>query len=93
MISEGIPATGLNEVLYAALYMASTRTQIYLTAEQRRKLESRRRRERRSLASLVRDALDAYLAEGAENTEEVLEETFGSLPSLRVPSRREWTRG
>src|SRR2546428_606270 len=37
--------------------MPATRTQIYLSAEQRRRLEARRKRERKSLAAGVREAV------------------------------------
>lgn len=79
-------------VLYAVLYMASTRTQIYLTTEQRRRLDERGRREGRAMASLVREAVDQYLA-GTADPDTALGETFGSLPELEVPSRDEWDRG
>jgi uridine kinase len=81
-------------VLYTLLYMeGSTRTQIYLTAEQRRRLDARVQREGHSLAYLVREALDAYLTEVVPDADRVLDETFGSLPDLEVPSRDEWARG
>jgi uridine kinase len=71
----------------------ATRTQIYLTADQRRRLDARVRRDGHSLAHLVREALDAYLAETAPDAERALGETFGSLPDIEVPSRDEWSRG
>lgn len=70
--------------------MASTRTQIYLTEHQRRRLDERQRREGKSLAAVVREAIDAYLTEPAEDLDRVLGETFGRLPDLDVPSRTEW---
>ncbi len=78
--------------LYAVLYMAATRTQIYLTAEQRKKIDIRRRREHKTLAAIVRDAVDAYLRapEPRPDYQKVLDETFGSMPDLVVPSRDEW---
>ena len=72
--------------------MASTRTQIYLTAEQRRHLDERGRREGRPMASLVREAIDQFLA-GTPDPDSALGATFGSLPELEVPSRDEWDRG
>lgn len=78
--------------LYTALDMAATRTQIYLTQDQRRRLDERGRRERRKLAELVRDAVDLYLAT-APDAETALASSFGSLPELTVPSRDEWERG
>jgi len=72
--------------------MASRRTQIYLTAEQRKRLDERRRRERRTLAELVREAVDAYLADRSVDPATALDSTFGALPKLEVPSRDEWER-
>ena len=79
-------------MLYAVLYMAATRTQIYLTADQRKKLDARRKRERKTLAAIVRDAIDAYLAPSEAAYQKILDETFGSIPNLQVPSRDEWDR-
>jgi predicted DNA-binding protein len=79
-------------MLYNALYMAARRTQIYLTAEQRKRLDERRRRERRPLAELVREALDAYLADQSVDPATALNATFGALPKLEVPNRDEWER-
>lgn len=72
--------------------MSSTRTQIYLTAEQRRRLDERGRLEGKAMASLVRDAIDRYLAVAPES-DRALDATFGSLPDLDVPARGEWDRG
>lgn len=79
-------------VLYTALDMSSTRTQVYLTEEQRRRLDQRGRHEGRSMAAVVRDAVDAYLAAGPD-PDTALDSTFGSLPNLAVPPRDEWARG
>lgn len=73
--------------------MAATRTQIYLTAEQRAQLESIRRRQGKSLAQVVRDAVDAHVERSGESVEEALAATAGALPDLEVPSRDEWDRG
>jgi hypothetical protein len=83
-------ARSLNVMLYTALYMPATRTQIYLTPEQRRRLEARRKRERKTLAAVVREAIDAYLGSERTDYQAVLDKTFGSIPDLEVPSRREW---
>ncbi len=79
-------------MLYTALDMSSTRTQIYLTSEQRRRLDERGRREHRKLAELVRDAVDLFLATTPDQ-DAALSSTFGSLPDLTAPSRDEWDRG
>ncbi len=80
-------------MLSTALYTPSTRTQVYLTREQRRKLESRRTRERETLAAVVRDAIDAYVGRDAPaDLRKTLDETFGIDPRFRVPSRDEWKK-
>jgi hypothetical protein len=80
--------------------MAATRTQVYLTADQRREIEKLRARDGRTLAEVVRAALDEYLAthgpaaeerERAE-TQRVLDETFGIAPDFEVPPRDGWDR-
>ena len=80
-------------MLYATLYMPALRTQIYLTAEQRKKLAALQRRDGRSLAEHVRAALDAYLTAEAPDLESALDETFGAVPGLTAPSRDAWDRG
>lgn len=79
--------------MYTALYMPSTRTQIYLTEAQRKRLDEVGEREGKSLAQLIREAVDAYLGEQAPPAEAALDSTFGALPDLEVPSRDEWDRG
>ena len=42
----------------------------------------------------MREAVDAYVAQGDPPAlDAVLDETFGSMPDLRVPPRDEWDRG
>jgi hypothetical protein len=80
-------------MLYAALYMAATRTQIYLTKKQRHELDARRKREGKTLAAVVRDAVDAYIAEDRTSgaaRQAILDRTFGIAPDFEVPSRDEW---
>lgn len=73
--------------------MSATRTQIYLTQEQRDALDRRAMREGRTLAQLVREAVDAYLARGgASGVNAASSSTFGALPDLEVPPREEWDR-
>lgn len=69
------------------MYMA-TRTQIYLTDEQRARLIDRADRQGSSMAQLVRDAVDCFLA-----SDDDLDATFGTVPDLaeRVPPRDEWS--
>lgn len=73
--------------------MSSTRTQVYFTEEQRRQLDALARREGKTLARVVREAVDAYVAQASPRLDVVLEETFGSVPELEVPTREEWDRG
>lgn len=88
-------------MLYTALYMAAaTRTQVYLTQEQRDRIEELRAHDGRTLAEVIRSALDEYLAAHGRVSEEarraetqrVFDETFGSMPDLEYPDREEWDR-
>jgi Arc/MetJ-type ribon-helix-helix transcriptional regulator len=81
--------------------MAATRTQVYLTEDQRREIEELRASDGRTLAEVIRAALDEYLAthgpaakerERAE-TQRVLDETFGIAPDFPYPDRGDWDRG
>ena len=80
-------------MLYTVLYMPSQRTQIYLTLEIRSRLETEMARRRKSMAQIVREALEKYLEAESPDPEEVLAATFCSIPDLSVPSRDEWDRG
>jgi len=75
------------------MYMPSTRTQIYLTDEQRAGLDRIVRRRGVPLAAVVREAVARYLAESEPDLDEALASTFGSMPDLDVPSREEWDGG
>jgi len=73
------------------MYMGATRTQIYLTKEQRRKLDARRKREGKTLAAVIRDAVDAYLDRpDIKTVKAILDATFGIDPNFSVPPRSEW---
>lgn len=80
-------------MLYTALYMPSTRTQVYLTDDQRRRLDAKGRRTGAPLARMIREAVDVYLADDRPDPDAALDETFGTLPDLELPSRDEWNRG
>jgi plasmid stability protein len=73
--------------------MSATRTQVYFTAEQRRRLDARAAREGRTLAAVVREAVDAYLSGEELDLESTLAQSFGSMPGLEIPDRGEWDRG
>jgi predicted DNA-binding protein len=92
---ESMPATRSSNAAAAvccAVY-ASIRTQIYLTDDQRRRLDNRGRRTGAPLARMIREAVDAYLVEGEPDAQAALDATFGSLPELELPDRDEWDRG
>ena len=72
------------------LYMPATRTQIYLTLEQRQRLDRVVRRRGVPLAQVVREAVDRYLDASEPDLEEALAGSFGAMPDLDVPSRDEW---
>jgi Arc/MetJ-type ribon-helix-helix transcriptional regulator len=81
--------------------MAATRTQVYLTEDQRREIEELRASDGRSLAEVIRAALDDYLATHGRAakereraaTQRVLDETFGIAPDFPYPDRSDWDRG
>jgi hypothetical protein len=79
--------------MYTVLYMPSTRTQIYLTDDLRRRLDARGRRTGAPMARLIREAVEAYLADDSAEIEAALDETFGAMPELELPNRDEWDRG
>jgi len=75
------------------MYMGATRTQIYLTKEQRRKLDARCKREGKTLAAIIRDAVDAYVDRpDIKTVKAILDATFGIDPNFSVPPRSEWAR-
>jgi Ribbon-helix-helix protein, copG family len=73
--------------------MSATRTQVYFTEQQRQALDELAAREGKTLAEVVREAVDAYVAQAPGDLEAVLDQTFGSIPGLQVPPRSEWDRG
>lgn len=72
--------------------MPATRTQVYLTEEQRRGIDEIAEEEGVTLAEVVRRAVDRYLATDRPDPGRVLAETFGADPDAAVPSRDEWDR-
>lgn len=73
--------------------MPATRTQVYLTQEQRRKIDTLARAQGLTLAEIVRRALDRYLADTHADPSEALAATFGADPDAAHPDRDEWDRG
>lgn len=72
--------------------MSATRTQIYLTEEQRRRIDQVAAAEGVSMAEVIRRALDGYLDRDVDLAT-TLRETFGAQPDAAVPSRDDWQRG
>ena len=68
----------------------STRTQIYLTERQRRRLDEICRTRGVSLAEAVRDAVDQFVDHGFIVSCDALDATWGKAPKIEVPSRDEW---
>jgi predicted DNA-binding protein len=72
--------------------MSATRTQIYLTEEQRRRIDRAAEARGVTMAEVVRSALDAYLTDDTDPSV-ALTATFGAAPDAATPSRDEWDRG
>jgi predicted transcriptional regulator len=66
------------------------RTQIYLTDEQRARIDELAKRRQTTMAEVVRRALDAYL-----DRDDDIDATFGKASGIgqSVPGRDEWVRG
>jgi predicted DNA-binding protein len=73
--------------------MSATRTQVYLTDEQRRRIDALAGAEGVTMAEVVRRALDAYLEHEFPDPRPALAATYGVDPTLVPPSRDEWDRG
>ena len=72
--------------------MSATRTQVYLTADQRRRIDAIVARDGGSMADVVRTALDRYLEDSPSDPAAALRATFGADPDFTAPSRDEWER-
>lgn len=72
--------------------MSATRTQIYLTAAQRTRIDRVSAAEGISMAEVIRRALDQYLGDEPDASE-ALRATFGVAPDAAAPSRDAWPRG
>jgi hypothetical protein len=71
--------------------MSATRTQVYLTEEQRRLIDEIAEAEGVSLAEVIRRALDIYL-DGSRDALPALAATFGADPEAQAPDRGQWNR-
>lgn len=73
--------------------MASTRTQVYLTPDQRQRIDDLAGAEGVTMAEVIRRALDAYLPTEQGGASAVLARTFGAAPDATYPDREGWDRG
>ena len=72
--------------------MSATRTQVYLTEEQRRRIDRVTATEGIPMAEVIRRALDEYL-DDEDDVAATLKSTFGAAPDASAPSREDWQRG
>ena len=72
--------------------MSATRTQIYLTEAQRRRIDEIAQADGVTMAEVIRRALDTYLANEGDATAALLA-TFGADPEATAPDRGDWERG
>ncbi len=73
--------------------MSAIRTQVYLTAEQRERIDQLADRDGMTMAEVVRRALDHYFDDASVDQDGALDETFGSDRNVSPPVRDEWLRG
>jgi predicted DNA-binding protein len=72
--------------------MSATRTQVYLTEEQRARIDRVAEAEGVTMAEVIRRAIDEYVVDDHDPAT-ALAATFGAAPSADVPSRDGWQRG
>jgi metal-responsive CopG/Arc/MetJ family transcriptional regulator len=72
--------------------MSATRTQVYLTKQQRERIDRVARARGVTMAEVIRAALDEYLEEEPDPSG-ALAATFGAIATVEPPSREEWERG
>ena len=72
--------------------MSAIRTQIYLTEDQRARIDRVAEAEGVTMAELVRRALDQYLGDDTDPSA-ALAATFGAVPTAKAPSCDTWRRG
>jgi hypothetical protein len=72
--------------------MSATRTQVYFTADQRRRIDRAACAEGVTMAEVIRRAVDEYLDHETDPAT-ALASTFGADPAADVPSRDGWRRG
>jgi hypothetical protein len=72
--------------------MSSTRTQVYLTDQQRERSDRVAAAEGLSMAQVIRYAVDEYL-DDRPDPDAALAATFGAVPDAVAPSRDARSRG
>lgn len=72
--------------------MSATRTQVYLTEEQRARIDRAAESQGVTMAEVIRRAIDEYVGDD-QDPEAALAATFGAAPSADAPSRDSWQRG
>ena len=72
--------------------MSATRTQVYLSTDQRARIDRAAEAEGVTMAELIRRAIDEYLGEDTDPAP-ALAATFGAADTAEVPSRDTWRRG
>ena len=70
--------------------MATTRTQMYLTEQQRERIDELAGIEGVTPAEIVRRAIDAYFSSYVPDASASFSRTFGALTDIEVPSRDKW---
>jgi hypothetical protein len=73
--------------------MRAIRTQVYLTEEQRKRIDRLASARGLTLAAIVRRAVDIYLDAELPDPVPILAATFGAAPDATMPDRNEWSRG
>lgn len=73
--------------------ISATRTQVYLTAEQRARIDLVVRRDAVTLAEVVRRALDQYLADVQVDPQAALDATYGADPGWPALDPEAWAGG
>lgn len=71
--------------------MRATRTQVYLSEDQRARIDRTAEAEGVTMAEVIRRAIDRYVGDEADPAA-ALAATFGAVPDAEVPSRDTWRR-
>lgn len=72
--------------------MPASRTQIYLSEEQRGRIDRVAKSKGLTMAEVIRQAVDAYVGDEPD-PDHALAATFGADPVAAAPSRDDWDRG